>query len=179
MDVFSCDVMVDIECLGVAPDALILTIAAVAFDPISGNIHSDRSLYFRIDPESQPNRGIDQSTLEWWSTQPKIARDEAFDEKDRVPLRHALEKLSNLIWSSKRLWANGITYDITILEHAFKQESLNLPWQYYKVMDARTVYKLAPEVGKLSNNHHALYDTIAQVKLLHDALSYLKVKTLG
>lgn len=171
--------MVDIECLGVAPDALILTIAAVAFDPISGDIDSDRSLYFRIDPESQPNRKIDQSTLEWWASQPKIAQEEAFDEKNRVPLKEALEKLSNLIWQSKRLWANGITYDITILEHAFKQEKLNLPWQYYKVMDARTVYKLAPNVGKLSNNHHAFYDCVSQVKLLYDALSYLKVKVLG
>jgi hypothetical protein len=59
--------MIDIECLGIAPEALILTIAAVAFDPFSHRIDHEHSLYFRVDPSSQPNRQIDESTVAWWA----------------------------------------------------------------------------------------------------------------
>ena len=171
--------MIDIECLGVSPDALILTIAAVAFDPFSNRIDQEHSMYYRIDPESQPNRGIDDATVDWWTKQPSIAQEEAFGEKDRVPLREALEKLSPLIWRSNRVWANGITYDMTILEHAYKQNGINLPWQYYKVMDARTVFKMFPSVGIPKNHHHAFYDCVNQIGMLQEVFSHYRIKELG
>ena len=179
MKIYSCDVMIDIECLGVGPDAPILTIAAVAFDPFSNRIDQEHSMYFRIDPESQPDRGIDDATVEWWSKQPKIAQEEAFSEDDRVPLKDALEKLSSLIWRSNRIWANGITYDMTILEHAYKQYGINLPWQYYRVMDARTVFKMLPSLGKPKNNHHAFYDCVNQIEMLQETFHHFNIQELG
>lgn len=179
MELYSCDVMVDIECLGVAPDALILTIAAVAFDPFTYRIDHEHSLYFRIAPDSQPDRKIDDATVSWWSQQPKIAQEEAFSEQDRVPLPEALHKLSALLWRSKRVWANGICYDMTILEHAYKQFEINLPWQYFKVMDARTVFKLLPAVGKPQNNHHAFHDCVNQIGMLQQVFQHFKITELG
>lgn len=179
MELYSCDVMIDIECLGIAPEALILTIAAVAFDPFSHRIDHEHSLYFRIDPASQPTRQIDEATVAWWAQQPKIAQEEAFSEEDRIPLAEALHKLASLIWRSKRVWANGICYDMTILEHAYKQLGIPLPWQYYKVMDARTVYKMLPKVGKPPNNHHAFHDCVNQIGMLQEVFSHYRIKELG
>ena len=83
------NLMIDLETIGVAPGATILTIAAQSFDPF-GTGYYPQHYYARIDLESQENRTIDESTLNWWATQPAVARDEAFSEDNRVPLDQAL-----------------------------------------------------------------------------------------
>lgn len=171
--------MLDIECLGVAPDALILNIAAIGFDPCGTEIYAQHAVYHRIDPESQPDRGIDQGTVEWWAQQCDEARIEAFEDNNRVPLRQSLEELSALIWKGSRIWANGVTYDMSILEHAYKSLKMPLPWKYYKVMDARTVFKLCPDLPRLGNNHHALRDCINQAELLQKCFAKLQIRTLN
>ena len=88
--------MIDIETIGVAPAATILTIAAQAFDPLGEGIYPQH-YYARITLESQEDRTIDQGTLDWWATQPTAAREEAFNEQDRVPLDQALDELVNSI----------------------------------------------------------------------------------
>ena len=119
--------MIDIETIGVAPAATILTIAAQAFDPF-GNGHYPQQYYARISLESQEDRTIDQGTVDWWATQPAAARDEAFNEQGRIPLDQALDELGKLIWNSKFLWCQGPTFDCTILEHAYKSLSKSIPW---------------------------------------------------
>ena len=72
--------MIDLEGLGTGPDTTILTIAAQAFDPF-GSGYYDQQYYARITLESQPNRSIQQDTIDWWATQPAAARDEALWKK--------------------------------------------------------------------------------------------------
>ena len=86
------DLMIDLEGLGTGPDTTILTIAAQSFDPL-GNGYNERFYYARIDLESQEARSIQQDTIDWWATQPAAARDEAFNEPDRIPLDQALDEL--------------------------------------------------------------------------------------
>ena len=106
------------------------------------------------------------------------AKEEAFNEQGRIPLRQALDELGLLIWHSKRIWANGLTFDMNILEHAYKSYGLALPWKYYVVRDARTVYGLCPGLNKYPASHHALEDCRRQIDLLHDSLQMLKIKEL-
>ena len=63
------DLMIDIETVGTGPEACILTIAAQTFDPLGTGYHTQQ-FYARIDPDSQPDRNIEQGTIEWWATQP-------------------------------------------------------------------------------------------------------------
>ena len=172
------DLMIDIEGLGTAPEATILTIAAQAFDPLASGYYTDKFYYARITLESQESRNIDQGTIEWWATQPAIVRDEAFNEQGRIPLDQALDELAKLIWHSNRVWAQGPTYDMTILEHAYKSYGKLQPWKFYRVRDSRTVLSLWPERPVPPTSHHALEDCKRQIDLLHDALEYLKVKEL-
>lgn len=169
--------MLDLEGLATGPDATILTIAAQTFDPFTRGYHKQH-YYARITLESQPNRSIQQSTIDWWASQPAIVREEAFAEDNRIPLDQALDELGKLIWHSKRIWAQGPTYDMTILEHAYKSYDKPIPWQYYVVRDSRTVYGLVPSLNKYPASHHALEDCRRQIDLLHDALEFLKVKEL-
>ena len=122
---------------------------------------------------------MEQGTIEWWATQPREAQEEAFGEENRIPLDQALTELGKLIWQSKRFWANGPTFDANILEHAYKSYNMALPWQFYNVRDARTVYGLVPKLEKYPATHHALEDCRRQIFLLWDALEYINVKELA
>jgi hypothetical protein len=171
------NLMIDIETIGVAPTATILTIAAQAFDPF-GTGYYDQQYYARITLESQSNRSIDESTVAWWATQPAAARDEAFMEEGRVDLDQALDSLGKLVWHSSRVWAQGPTYDMNILEHAYKSYNKPIPWQFYQVRDSRTVFSLWPDLPKPATSHHALEDCRRQIDLLQATLRHLKVKEL-
>jgi hypothetical protein len=168
--------MFDIETLGVGPAATILTIAAQSFDPL-GTGYGPRQYYARITLESQENRNIDDGTIAWWATQPK-AQAEAFAEENRIPLDQALDELGKLIWTSNYLYANGPTFDCTIIEHAYKSYNKPIPWQYYKVRDARTIYSLWPELPRPPTSHHALEDCRRQIDMLQATLKHLDVKEL-
>lgn len=168
--------MIDIEGLGTGPDATILTIAAQSFDPF-GQGYYDRQYYARITLESQENRSIQQDTIDWWATQPE-AQAEAFMEEGRIDLDQALDSLGKLIWQHKLIFANGPTYDMNILEHAYKSYNKPLPWQFYNVRDARTIYSLWPELPKPPTSHHALEDCRRQIDMLQATLTHLNVKEL-
>ena len=172
------DLMIDLEGLGTGPDTTILTIAAQSFDPL-GSGYYDQKYYARITLESQENRSIQQGTIDWWATQPAAARDEAFNEEGRIPLDQALDELGKLIWQSKRVWAQGPTYDMNILEHAYKSYDKSIPWQFYAVRDSRTVFGLWPALPKPPTSHHALEDCRRQIDLLQETLKYLKVTDLS
>jgi hypothetical protein len=169
--------MIDIEGLATGPETTILTIAAQAFDPL-GKGYYQQQYYARVDLESQENRTIEQGTIDWWATQPAAARDEAFNEEGRIPLDQALDELHRLCWKCNRIWMNGPTYDANILEHAYKSYGKPLPWQYYKICDARTVYKLYPGLSKPPTSHHALEDCRRQIDMLQATLQHLNVKEI-
>lgn len=172
------DLMIDIEGLGTGPNATILTIAAQGFEPLTRG-QFGQEFYVRVDLESQGDRHIEQGTVEWWASQPSAVREEAFAEQDRIPLRDALTGLHRMIWHARRVWAQGPTYDMTILEHAYKSLGMPLPWKYYAVRDSRTVFGLVPSLEKYPASHHALEDCRRQCQLLWDALEFLKIKSLS
>ena len=169
--------MIDIEGLATGPEATILTIAAQSFDPFGTGYFEDRFYYARITLESQENRTIEQGTINWWATQPK-AQAEAFAEENRVPLNQALDELYKLAWQHDFIFANGPTYDMNILEHAYKSYRKSLPWQYYKVRDARTIYSLWPDCPRPPTEHHALQDCKRQIDMLQQTLKHLGVTQL-
>jgi hypothetical protein len=168
--------MIDIEGLGTGPDAAILTIAAQSFNPF-GTGHYDRHYYARITLESQENRRIQDDTLAWWATQPE-AQAEAFAEDNRIPLDQALDELYRLAWQHDYIWAQGPTYDINILEHAYKSYNKTQPWQFYRIRDSRTVLSLWSERPVPPTSHHALEDTRKQIDILQQTLKHLEVKEL-
>jgi hypothetical protein len=170
--------MIDIETASTGVDATILTIAAQAFDPFGEGYYAQH-YYARITIDSQENRSINNDTLDWWAKQPAESREEAFNEEGRIPLDEALDGLGKLIWTTSHLWAQGPTFDCTILEHAYKSYNKPIPWQYYKVRDSRTVFSLWPDMPKPPTSHHALEDCRKQIGQLQATLRHLKVTALS
>jgi len=168
--------MIDIEGLATTHNALILTIAAQSFDPF-GTGYIDRQYYARITLESQEDREINDETVIWWSSQ-GAAQEEAFNENDRIPLNDALDGLYKIAWQHDLIWAQGPTYDINILEHAYRSRGKKQPWQYYKIRDNRTVLALWPDHPKPPTSHHALEDCRRQIDILQATLQHLNIKSM-
>ena len=170
------NLMIDIETLATTPDALILTIAAQSFDPF-GQGYLDRHYYARITIESQEDRAINEETIKWWATQPE-AQAEAFNETDRVDLDTALDDLYRLAWQHDLIWAQGPTFDINILEHAYRSRSHKQPWQYYKIRDSRTLMSMWTDCPKPPASHHALEDCRRQIDLVQLTLKQLSITSI-
>lgn len=172
------DLMLDIETLSAEQNAIILNIGAIGFNPFTDDVYTQHAFYSRIDLESQPTRHESEETLTWWSKQHKDAREEAFGKDNRMPLNLALGELSKLVRKSNHVWSQGIGFDIPILENAYNDYGYSHPWQFWNVLDCRTIIKMNPE-KKLGNSHHALEDCINQINILQDTIKRLKITKIG
>lgn len=127
--------MIDIETLGTRTDSKILQIGAVTFDPYSAletDAFAEQVLAKHADSvsiESQPTRSVTQGTLEFWSRQPLFPSIIA-KSKDGFHLSAALENLRGFLLSEQpdRIWANGTTFDIGLLTHAYEEAGLTPYW---------------------------------------------------
>lgn len=65
-------IMIDFETLSLKPNAVLLQLAAVAFDEDTCEVVS--TLHVHIDPRVQPGRDISADTVIWWMEQDEAAR---------------------------------------------------------------------------------------------------------
>jgi hypothetical protein len=195
------ELMIDIEALDKRPTGIILTIGAQLFDPTSEHLWAENSildpisgdripaeLNIRIDVDEQEalGRTTDEDTIAWWAKQSAEAQEEAFGEEDRLSLKDSLTVLTRMAEvcgpkKSVRIWSKGPTYDIMMLENAMEQAGVRIPWSFWNVRDARTVYGLCPSLDTRKNgpiSHRALDDCRQQIILLRESFNILGVTQL-
>ena len=169
--------MVDLETLAVSPNATILSLGAVHFDPW-GFGHDDE-LYFKIDLDEQDSlhREIDPNTLNWWSKQDPLIMEEAFSAYDRIPLSEAINQFHKFAWGCQGFWSHGASFDLVILENLYRQLNKPLPWNYWQLRDTRTLFDLGynPEMPT-GSKHDALQDAIRQAIGVQTIYTKLKIK---
>jgi len=155
--------MVDLETLATSPDAVILTIGAVTFDPASNKIFD--KLYYRVDVESCDRLGmtVNDDTVEWWSKQAADVQTEAFAEDNRVPIEEVIEKFHKFAWNCDAFWSHGATFDLVILDCYYRKLNKVPPWNFWQIRDTRTLFDLGydPEMPK-EGLHNALEDASRQ-----------------
>jgi hypothetical protein len=172
------DVMIDIETLGTAPGAAILSIGAVLFGPAG----LGDTFYAPVLLQSCTAVGltIDAATVGWWFTQSEEARAAAF-RPDAATLPEVLLAFS--CWFAargvKRPWCHGATFDVPLLDAAYKTCGMTSPWDFWSVRDTRTLYDLAGiTVDRNSGVHHnALDDAKAQAEAAIAALRIVGGRT--
>ena len=176
------EIMIDLETLGTKPDSVILSIAAVKFDAFDD--YESRAispaelptLNLLVDIDSQQDRTVDNSTLDWWSKQDPSVQQKVFCPDGRVSFVNALDQLHRFVWNSGgRIWAQGTHFDITILEHAYRSLDRPYPWQYWQARDSRTVLDLVA-VSLPNATHDAVADCWRQIVGVQKALSALGVQ---
>lgn len=166
--------MLDMETLAVSPNAVVLSLGAVHFDPYGDLI--DNELYFKIDLDDQDKlaREIDPNTLDWWAKQDPNIMEEAFSPNDRIPLLEAMERFHKFAWGCEAFWSHGATFDLVIIEHIYRQLNKPLPWNYWQLRDTRTLFDLGwdPQMPK-DKKHDALQDSIRQAIGVQNILKQL------
>lgn len=141
-------VMVDIETLSTEKNALILSIAAIEFDLATGR--TGESFYGKIDIQSAINAGltITANTLKWWFSQDKTTQTEIMDDTGGN-INIILLLFSDFIKRGnveRRVWGNGLRFDLGILANAYKACNINLPWNNFLERDVRTLVDFFPEI---------------------------------
>lgn len=173
------DVMIDCETLGTTADAVILSIGAVKFDLETGTM-DDAGYYasISIDSNFELGRRASESTITWWLGQSSEAQ--AVFHEPKQTLDDALRGLIDwLDHDKRRVWSNGASFDIPMLEHAFTQLGLTIPWQFWNSRCVRT-YKSLPAAGSVpgyTNDHNALRDAVNQAKFVQAVYARMVQKT--
>lgn len=177
-----CQVSLDLETLGTSADSVILSIGAVATCVATGE---RIKFYAACSVESQSNRQISQSTLRWWEGQSAEAREALdFAKSDDCPsLQDSLNRLADWLGLLGQthdvyVWGNGSDFDVAMLNHAYKQISDFVPWNFRHSRDMRTLYDITLRFGlDIRSNippvgvaHNALDDAEFQANVIVESL---------
>jgi hypothetical protein len=162
--------MVDIESLDITPTTIILSIGAVLFT--QNDVRSEHTFYRELDVDIQKDleRTSSPSTIQFWKEQE--AKGMRCPNNGMEPLGVVLEDFSTFYkhFKCKTIWANGITFDISALENAYRYVGIPIPWKYNQMRDARTLYRLFPESKTIleqnTHYHNALADATFQAQAL-------------
>lgn len=167
-------VMIDLETYDTKPTAKIISIGAVLFDPEFNKIDLENTFYIELDTKLQTARTESPDTVEWWNEQSDEAR-KALNGKKSLAM--GLLKLSKWLPKDCKPWGNGATFDITILENAYDQLMIPIPWKFWNIRDMRTIKALYESKFDLTMNsgaaHNALDDAIKQTQAVNAMWSKL------
>lgn len=178
-------IMVDIETLSTAVNAVVLSVGAVEFDPMSGAIL--RKFYHELDLSDQAGRHIDASTVQWWAKQCLVNVDNiaflAKNNREKDDVNYILIRLLNFLYGYDEVttkvtreegyekiavWACDPDFDLAILADLYKEHKLPVPWKYSEAKSVRTVRMLTQIAGMdipvQEADHNALNDCIRQAK---------------
>lgn len=168
--------MIDLETLGVGTKAPVISIGAVVFDKkgIIGIFHTTLDIKHQLDSGL---RKVDASTIQWWMSQSDAAKKVFREEAKTVSVGLAdflnfFDKLGDK--KDIKVWGNGPTFDITILESLLSDYQLRTPWMYNHVRDLRTFKEYVydgKETVRAGTHHHALDDAIYQAQIVIDGLN--------
>ena len=84
------------------------------------------------------------STLEWWAKQPDHIQEDAFSDQGRIPVTEFMKELNRYCVGMDKIWCQGPQFDMLILENLYIQWGHHFGWQFWQVMDCRTLFQLMP-----------------------------------
>jgi hypothetical protein len=155
--------MIDIETLGLAPGAAIVSIGAVHF-------HTDglgAEFGASIDLQSCQAAGldVDAETLQWWLKQDDGVRAQLRGGKPLGSTLAAFDRFYDDI-NPDEIWANSPAFDCAILEAAYDAVEAEAPWDFYERRDLRTLRNLGVEgnAEREGPEHDALADARVQAR---------------
>ncbi|EPE9126652.1 3'-5' exoribonuclease domain-containing protein [Escherichia coli] len=139
--------MIDLETMGKNPDAPIISLGAIFFDPQSGEMGPEFSKTIDLDTAGGV---IDRDVIKWWLKQSREAQSAILT--DEIPLDDALLQLREFIDENScgfyvRVWGNGANFDNVILRRSYERQGIPCPWRYCNDRDVRTIVELGNSIG--------------------------------
>lgn len=161
--------MIDIETMGQTPNAPIIAIGACEVCTLP------ETFYRVIELQSAVDAGgvIDPPTVLWWMRQADEARDEfRIVGDDITDVLISFSRWIESLWPDKNevlVWANGASFDFSIIAETYRRCRLARPWHYWNERDYRTMKAMHPHLTTERSNikHNALDDALYQAEHLH------------
>ena len=171
--------MIDLETLSTNPNATVLTVGGVKFDPYTA-INPYQELYFRVDVDSQTKVGRDvmPETLDWWATQAEDIREEALGDNNRISLDDMIKSINKWSVGVDVFWCQGPLFDYAILQNLYKNIKKPCPWNFWQIRDSRTVFSMMPSDPRKAiqeEMHNALADCYYQAKCIQSTYKHFGV----
>lgn len=180
--------MIDLETLGTDVNtAHILELGAVLFDIDKPVLGSRISMFVNGRSNRAAGRYPSLETIQWWLTQDPEVFKKVISPQDSFTLGYVLSCLTKLMQENGEIegvWSNGATFDVAMLESAYGQCAMPIPWKYSKIMDCRTMLlaeKKALRSGKKAicfkeyvgegTKHRALSDAILQARRVQEQVA--------
>lgn len=164
-------VSVDLETMSKLPNAAIVSIGAVKFDPLKNEVLDTFKVNIDLDTATAFGGHIEGNTVMWWLQQGEAARKGI---TDGIAIQHALVAFSEWLTSEDTLpdpnlvmFGNGSKFDLTILESAYRATGISLPWTYRNELCGRTIRALGRLLDKESLQAPVGF---APTGVAHDAL---------
>ena len=163
--------MLDLETMGTGPDAAIVAIGAVPFDPDAGALGA--GFYRAVSLESAVTWGgkITASTIVWWLQQSYAARHALVGGSAggiRIVLRHLYEWMHDEARGADPIvWGNGSDFDNVVLRSAYERCGIEAPWSFRDNRCYRTLRALRPDVvmdKRIGTHHNAQDDALSQAQ---------------
>ena len=171
------DLMLDIETMGVNPNAVVIQLAAVWFDIQTGEVFD--TFCVNIDEEDAVKEGftVCESTKKWWGQQkPEIL---AGIRKDTVLVKDAITDFATFLkkgGEDYRIWSHA-TFDYPIVANYLRQYVGTRRFNYKNARDIRTLVDLSgldqDGFSWVKKTHNALDDCLFQIEYCHDAYTSL------
>ncbi|HDX3113056.1 TPA: 3'-5' exoribonuclease [Escherichia coli] len=138
--------MIDLETMGKNPDAPIISIGAIFFDPQTGDMGPEFSKTIDLDTAGGV---IDRDVIKWWLKQSREAQSAIMT--DEIPLDDALLQLREFIDENSgeffvQVWGNGANFDNVILRRSYERQGIPCPWRYCNDRDVRTIVELGKAI---------------------------------
>lgn len=162
--------MVDLETVGNTSGCGILSIGAVAFDEVKGELGPE--FYVVINRQSCVEAGLheDQDTLNWWGQQSEEAQTvlNQAGSDSAILLSEGLDLfnkyLSQFGAKNVELWGNGSDFDNPILICAYRNTGVPTGWKFWNNRCYRTLKNLVrgPKLERVGTYHNALDDAKSQ-----------------
>jgi len=199
----NCELMVDIETMGVRAGAPVITIGATLFDPYacdSGEELMRRAILIRLDIEESLKYAdhVDGGTLRWWLGQDDAAI-KALIGADTMTVRNGLKLLhdycldrgaymNNTAFDGitefpicNRFWAKDPDFDMRLMEFYYDHKDVHMsaPWKFWSNRSVRTVQDLAWPSGEKPDfevpgvAHDARWDAVTQAMMVQAAMRRL------
>ncbi len=176
------DIMIDIETMSTAQNAVMLSVSACYFDKKTGKIGKKFDEQINLNSSFAANRDVSASTLIWWMQQDDSARKQFSDNKNAKTMTEILSLFSAFVDDRSCVWGNGSSFDLGILKSAYDKCKIPVPWMFWNERDVRTIVSVGymldfnpkkdmPFVGV---RHNALDDSIHQAKYVSEIFKKLE-----
>lgn len=176
------DVMLDLETFGTGPSAAIIQIGACKFASTMPNAGVGERFRVEVSLQSAILAGMETEpdTIIWWSKQERTT----IGQTAAVTLEQALKEFAD--WWPKEddpdnpkhiVWSHGLSFDVPIMDFAYRLLGLRAPWSYRNQRDTRTLFAIATALGwqkpQTPTAHDGLQDAIDQAVQVQQAMRHV------